>query len=427
MNVLILGSGGREHAIAWKIKQSQRCGALYVAPGNGGTDAIATNLPLSLTDFDAIRDAIVTHEIQLVIVGPEAPLVDGVVDYLKSQEECADVRIIGPAKEAAQLEGSKDFAKRFMLKYGIPTAKAEVITKDNLKEGKQFLTTLEPPYVLKADGLAAGKGVIITSDLKEAQSSLEELINGQFGAASATVLIEEFLSGVELSVFVLTDGKDYLILPEAKDYKRIGEQDSGPNTGGMGAISPVVFADRIFMQKIEERIIKPTVAGIQKEGFDYHGFVFFGLIKVGNDPYVIEYNVRMGDPETEVVMPRIKSDLMEALIATADGKVKDYQLQLEQFTAATVMLVAEGYPGDYEKGREISIQGGLKGVIPFHAGTKKDAGKLLTNGGRVIAVTGLGKNMNEALNKSYEKIKDIDWEGKTFRKDIGFDLKQIGQ
>jgi phosphoribosylamine--glycine ligase len=427
MNILIIGSGGREHAIAWKIHQSPLCQKIFVAPGNGGTSEIAENLPIEVGDSVKILEAITHHNVDLVIVGPEAPLVDGLVDLIKSSPIHTHVKVIGPGKAGAQLEGSKDFAKQFMNKYDIPTAKAKVITKENLDEGKKFLEDLDAPYVLKADGLAAGKGVIITEDLKEAQSNLEELIGGRFGAASERVLIEEFLSGVELSVFILTDGENYVILPEAKDYKRIGEGDQGPNTGGMGAVSPVIFADRIFMEKIESRIIAPTVRGIKEEGFDYHGFIFFGLIKVGNEPYVIEYNVRMGDPETEVVMPRIKSDLVEALIATADSQLEAHKVEKELYTAATVMLVSEGYPGDYEKGREIKISNDLKGVIPFHAGTRKEEGALLSNGGRVIAVTGLGKNMGEALNKSYDQIKKINWEGKTFRKDIGFDLNRLGQ
>lgn len=427
MNILIIGSGGREHAIAWKLIQSPKCEQVFVAPGNGGTASIAKNLPIGVEDFEGILSAITEYDIEMVVIGPEVPLVGGLVGKIKSSPACAQVKVIGPDKEGAQLEGSKDFAKQFMSKYGIPTAKAEVVSKQNLDEGKKFLESLEPPYVLKADGLAAGKGVIITEDLSNAKKNLEELISGRFGAASETVLIEEFLSGVEISVFVLTDGKDYVILPEAKDYKRIGEGDEGPNTGGMGAISPVVFADRIFMEKVENRIIKPTVDGIQAEGYDYHGFVFFGLIKVGNDPYVIEYNVRLGDPETEVVIPRIKSDLLEALIATEENRLGGYQMEKELFTAATVMLVSEGYPGAYEKGKEIEMVDDMKGVIPFHAGTKMDQNQLVTSGGRVIAVTGLGKNMSEALNKSYQKIKDIQWEGKTFRSDIGYDLKLLGQ
>ena len=427
MNILIIGSGGREHAIAWKINQSPLCNQLYVAPGNGGTATLAENLPIGVEEYDQLLKVMLEKSVDLVVVGPEAPLVGGLVDKIKNSPSHAHIKVIGPGGEGSRLEGSKDFAKQFMIKYGIPTAKAEVISKSNLTEGKKFLASLEPPFVLKADGLAAGKGVIITEDLKEAQNSLEELIKGKFGAASETVLIEEFLSGVEISVFVLTDGKDYLILPEAKDYKRIGEGDQGPNTGGMGAISPVIFADRIFMEKVEQKIIKPTVEGIHKEGYDYHGFIFFGLIKVGNEPFVIEYNVRMGDPETEVVMPRIKSDLVELLLATAEDRVAEVTLEKEPFTASTVMLVAEGYPEAYEKGKEITMSGDLKGVIPFHAGTQVKSGKLVTSGGRVIAVTGLGKNMGEALNKSYQKINQIQWEGKTFRTDIGFDLKRLGQ
>ncbi|MFZ9044673.1 MAG: phosphoribosylamine--glycine ligase [Cyclobacteriaceae bacterium] len=427
MNILVIGSGGREHAIAWKLNQSPKCDKLFVAPGNGGTAAIATNLSIGVEDFESILSTIIENNIELVVVGPEVPLVEGLVDRIKSSTAHEHVKVVGPGQEGARLEGSKDFAKQFMNKYNVPTAKAEVISKSNLEEGKKFLESLDPPYVLKADGLAAGKGVIITRDLEEAKGSLGQLINGQFGAASETVLIEEFLSGIEISVFALTDGKDYVLLPEAKDYKRIGEGDQGPNTGGMGAVSPVIFADRIFMEKVEERIVKPTVEGISKEGYDYHGFIFFGLIRVGNEPYVIEYNVRMGDPETEVVIPRIKSDLVDLLLATAEGNLSDCTLEKEVFTACTVMLVAEGYPGSYEKGKEIQFSGEMKSVIPFHAGTKQSEGKLVTTGGRVIAVTGLGENMGEALSNSYEKMRNIDWEGKTFRTDIGFDLKQLGQ
>jgi phosphoribosylamine--glycine ligase len=427
MNILIIGSGGREHAIAWKVQQSSKCEKLFVAPGNGGTSEIAINLPLDISDGDATIELIRSYNISMVIVGPEAPLVDGLVDRIKAADGLEHVKVIGPGKLGATLEGSKDFAKQFMNRHNIPTAKATTVTQENLDEGKKFLESVAPPYVLKADGLAGGKGVIITGDLDEAKSALEELIGGRFGAASACVLIEEFLAGVELSVFVLTDGNDYVILPEAKDYKRIGEGDEGPNTGGMGAVSPVIFADRIFMEKVEERVIKPTVRGINSEGFDYHGFIFFGLIKVGNEPFVIEYNVRMGDPETEVVMPRIKTDLVDLLVATADNNLSTVTIETEPFTAATVMLVAEGYPEAYEKGRDIHIDGPLKGVVAFHAGTKQEEGQLKTNGGRVMAVTGLGKNMGEALNKSYSNIEQIEWRGKTFRSDIGFDLKRLGQ
>ncbi|WP_258102576.1 phosphoribosylamine--glycine ligase [Marinoscillum sp. MHG1-6] len=428
MNVLIIGSGGREHAITWKIKQSPLCEKIYVAPGNGGTKEIAINLDINVKDFSAVRKAVVDYEIGLVVVGPEEPLVNGMVDDLKTNEETKGVLVIGPAQAAAKLEGSKEFSKDFMTKYGVPTAKAKTFDSSNIREGYQFLEELKPPYVLKADGLAAGKGVLITEDLSEAKANLDDLIlNKRFGDASARVLIEEFLSGIELSVFVLTDGKDFVVLPEAKDYKRIGEGDEGPNTGGMGAVSPVIFADKQFMNKVVEKVIKPTVKGIESEGMDYCGFIFFGLMNNSGEPEVIEYNVRMGDPETEVVMPRIKSDLLEVLIAAAEGRLNEVKLELEPFTATTVVMVSGGYPGDYEKGREISFKKDVKGSIPFHAGTAIKNDTLVTNGGRVIAVTGLGKNMGEALNRSYSGVDLIEWEGKNYRKDIGFDLQRLGQ
>ena len=426
MNVLIIGSGGREHALAWKIKQSPQLSKLFVAPGNGGTHSIATNLEINVKDVEEVKSAIKENDINMVVVGPEDPLVNGIVDYLK--DELKDVMVIGPGSEGAKLEGSKEFAKDFMEKYGIPTGQAKVFDKTNIEEGYAFLSSQHPPYVLKADGLAAGKGVLITEDIDEAKQNLDDLIIGEkFGKSSARVLIEEFLNGIELSVFVLTDGKDYVILPEAKDYKRIGEADTGPNTGGMGAVSPVIFADKAFMDKVEERIIKPTIKGIREEGMDYHGFVFFGLISVKGEPYVIEYNVRMGDPETEVVIPRIKSDLMELLKATAHANLGKVTIEIEPFTATTVMTVSEGYPGAYPKGKEIEIDQPLNGAIVFQAGTKMVGQKLFTNGGRVIAVTCLGKNMSEALAKSYKGVDQIKWEGKNYRSDIGFDLKALGQ
>lgn len=426
MNILIIGSGGREHALAWKLRQSPDCDKLFIAPGNGGTGTLGTNLSLSVTDFEGISKAVDTHSIDMMVVGPEEPLVKGLTDHLKS--EFPDLMIIGTDSKGAMLEGSKEYAKKFMKQYGIPTAQAEVFDEKNIDEGYKFLSKLKPPYVLKADGLAAGKGVIITEDPEHAEDTLKSLIlDKKFGEASATVLIEEFLAGIELSVFVLTDGKNYKILPEAKDYKRIGEDDTGPNTGGMGAVSPVIFADRIFMEKVEEKIIKPTIEGIQKEGFDYKGFIFIGLMNQGNEPYVIEYNVRMGDPETEVVMPRIKSDLLNLLMHTAKGTLDQADCEIEPFTASTVMLVSEGYPGSYEKGRKIEISSKEKGTVVFHAGTKMENDQLITSGGRVIAVTGLGKNMNEALNHSYEGASKIKWEGMNFRRDIGFDLKRLGQ
>ena len=424
MKILILGSGGREHALAWKISQSDLCESLFVAPGNGGTADIATNLSIKVNDKKGILDTVLRLGIDLLLIGPEDPLVDGVVDFLKKEPKLKNLLIVGPSAQGALLEGSKDFAKQFMLKYGIPTAAGEMFTKADLDAGKHFLAELTPPYVLKADGLAGGKGVIITKDLQEAKDSLEKLLGGQFGAASENVLIEEFLDGIELSVFVLTDGDAYVILPEAKDYKRIGEADTGPNTGGMGAVSPVSFADAHFMKKVEDKIIAPTIKGIKSEGFDYHGFVFFGLIKVGEEPMVIEYNVRMGDPETEVVMPRIKSDIVPLLVATAQGKLSEVTVAFEKNVAATVVLVSAGYPSAYEAGERIKIAS-IKdeNIIPFHAGTVQDDQGLLTQGGRVLAITGLGNHLREALANSYQGIDSIKWKGMNYRKDIGFDLE----
>ena len=423
MKILILGSGGREHALAWKISQSDLCEALFVAPGNGGTAEIATNLSLQVNDKSEILDTVVRLGIDLLVIGPEDPLVNGVVDFLKKEPKLKDLLIVGPSARGALLEGSKDFAKQFMLKYEIPTAAAEIFTKSDLEAGKRFLAGLTPPYVLKADGLAGGKGVVITKDLQEAEESLEKLLAGQFGTASENVLIEEFLDGIELSVFVLTDGESYVILPEAKDYKRIGEADTGLNTGGMGAVSPVSFADAHFMKKVEDQIILPTINGIKSEGFDYHGFVFFGLIKVEEEPMVIEYNVRMGDPETEVVMPRIKSDIVPLLVATARGELSNVTVTFEKNVVATVVLVSAGYPGSYETGERIKIAS-IKdeNIIPFHAGTVQDDHGLLTQGGRVLAITGLGNHLTEALANSYKGVESINWKGMNYRKDIGFDL-----
>ena len=423
MKILILGAGGREHALAWKISQSDLCEALFVAPGNGGTAEIATNLSLKLNDKSKIFDTVLRLGIDLLVIGPEDPLVNGVVDFLKKDPKLKDLLIVGPSARGALLEGSKDFAKQFMLKYEIPTAAAEIFTKSDLEAGKRFLAGLTPPYVLKADGLAGGKGVVITKDLQEAEESLEKLLAGQFGTASENVLIEEFLDGIELSVFVLTDGEAYVILPEAKDYKRIGEADTGLNTGGMGAVSPVSFADAHFMKKVEDQIILPTINGIKSEGFDYHGFVFFGLIKVEEEPMVIEYNVRMGDPETEVVMPRIKSDIVPLLVATARGELSNATVTFEKNVAATVVLVSAGYPGSYETGERIKIAS-IKdeNIIPFHAGTVQDDHGLHTQGGRVLAITGLGNHLTEALVKSYKGVESINWKGMNYRKDIGFDL-----
>ncbi len=428
MNVLIIGSGGREHALAWKIKQSPRLTNLFIAPGNGGTRDLGTNIALNINDASEVKQAVSEHNIDLLVFGPEEPLVRGIVDNIKSDTKYANLLIVGPAADGAQLEGSKQFAKDFMEKYEIPTGKARVFNKQNLEEGLQFISEQKPPFVLKADGLAAGKGVLITEDPEEARANLKELILGEkFGAASANVLVEEFLDGIELSVFVVTDGKNYKILPEAKDYKRIGENDTGLNTGGMGAISPVIFADDVFMQKVEQQVIKPTVDGIAKEGMDYRGFIFFGLIKVGNEPYVIEYNVRMGDPETEAVIPRLKSDLIDLLEATANATLDQVDLAIDPKTATTVMMVAGGYPEKYEKGHVIDLDATLNEAIVFHAGTAFKDGKLLTNGGRVMAITGLGKDMKEALSKSYEGVSKVKWEGKNYRSDIGFDLKALGQ
>jgi len=427
MNVLILGSGGREHAIAWKIKQSPLCDKLFVAPGNGGTSTLATNISIDINDFEAVKTTIKANQIDLVLVGPEEPLVNGIVDVLRSDLSLKNLCVIGPNKIAAQLEGSKEYAKAFMNKYGIPTAKAEVFDKNSLEKGFSFLESVKPPYVLKADGLAAGKGVIITDDLNEAKSTLENLINGQFGKSSARVLIEEFLSGIELSVFVLTDGINYCILPEAKDYKRIGEGDTGLNTGGMGAISPVHFADQKFKQKIIDQIIRPTIKGIQAEDFDYRGFIFLGLINVDGDPLMIEYNVRLGDPETEAVMPRIESDLLELLRDAANQELKQDSLRQTKETTATVMMVAKGYPGDYEKGSLITIGEIPKTALVFHAGTLTKETNLKTNGGRVIAVTGKGANLEEALDNSYRAVNQINWSGANYRRDIGKDLKKMGQ
>jgi phosphoribosylamine--glycine ligase len=427
MNILILGSGGREHALAWKVKQSPKCGKIFIAPGNGGTHKVGTNLELDIKNFEAVGEAIIEHKIDMLIIGPEDPLVNGLVDQLRSNKEFKKLRIIGPGAKGAKLEGSKEYAKEFMKKHGIPTADARTVTKENLDETIKYMERLEPPYVLKADGLAGGKGVIITEELEEARKSLRNLIEDKkFGAASEKVLLEQFLKGIEVSFFVITDGKDYRILPEAKDYKRIGEKDTGLNTGGMGAVSPVVFADRAFKEKVNQRIIKPTIEGLKKDKIDYCGFVFFGLINVGGDPYVIEYNVRMGDPETEVVLPRIKTDFLELLIAAADQNLVDTEIEYERFTASTVMYVSRGYPEFYEKGHEIII-GDIRTVLPFHAGTTMKDGKLVTNGGRVIALTGLGKNLGEALSKSYAGGSEVNWEGKRYREDIGFDLKALGQ
>lgn len=423
MNILILGSGGREHTFAYKISESIRCNKLFVAPGNAGTSEIATNISIAVTDFKAIKESVIKHQITMVIVGPEDPLVKGIVDFFRSDSELKDVLLIGPSMAGALLEGSKERAKEFMINHQIPTAAYQSFTKKSVSEGKLFLETLSPPYVLKADGLAAGKGVLIINNISEAQQELENMLtHAKFGAASSTVVIEEFLAGIELSVFVLTDGKNYKILPTAKDYKRIGEGDMGLNTGGMGAISPIPFVDEKFMKKIEDRIVIPTVKGLQAEKIDYKGFIFIGLIKVNNDPYVIEYNVRMGDPETEVVLPRIKTDLITLLEATANQNLDKIKLEIDTKTAATVMLVSGGYPEAYEKGKVISGLDTISDSIVFHAGTLNNEDRILTNGGRVLAITSMGINYKEALEKSYNNIEKLHFDEMNFRSDIGFDL-----
>ncbi|PJR03297.1 phosphoribosylamine--glycine ligase [Avrilella dinanensis] len=423
MNILVLGSGGREHTFAWKIKQSAKCDKLFVAPGNAGTAQIAENLPISVNDFEAIKKAVLSNDIQMVVVGPEDPLVLGIYDYFQQDEVLKNISVIGPSKAAAKLEGSKEFAKEFMIRHGVPTAKYDSFTAETAEQGCEFLTSLQPPYVLKADGLAAGKGVLIIDNLEEAQTELRNmLLNAKFGQASDKVVIEEFLSGIELSCFVLTDGKSYKILPTAKDYKRIGEGDTGLNTGGMGAISPVPFATQEFLDKVEEKVVKPTIDGFAKDNLPYKGFVFIGLMKVGEEPYVIEYNVRMGDPETEVVLPRLKSDLVEIFEAIADGKLSKKTLETDERTATTVMMVSGGYPEDYEKGKVISGIDSVSDSIVFHAGTTLKDGNVVTSGGRVLAVTSYGNDFKEALKKSYNSIEKIRFEKQYYRTDLGFDL-----
>jgi phosphoribosylamine--glycine ligase len=422
MNILLIGSGGREHALAWKIKQSPKTEKLYIAPGNVGTAEIGINVPISATDFESLKKFVMEQAITMVVVGPEDPLVKGIYDFFKNDAELKTIPVIGPSKQGAQLEGSKSFAKAFMQRHGIPTAKYQSFTKDSLKEGLAFLESLQPPYVLKADGLAAGKGVLIINNLPEAQSELKAMLNGSFGKASETVVIEEFLSGIECSVFVLTDGNSYKILPEAKDYKRIGEGDTGLNTGGMGAVSPVSFATPEFMKKVEEHIVIPTIEGLKKENIDYKGFIFLGLINVKGNPMVIEYNCRLGDPETEVVMLRIKSDFVDLLEGVAQGNLHEKSLIIDDRFGVTVMLVSGGYPGDYEKGKPITGSNRISDSILFHAGTAIKDKQILTNGGRVIAVSSFGINIDEALQKSYKNCEKIRFDGKYYRKDIGFDL-----
>jgi len=423
MNLLLLGSGGREHSLAWKIAQSPLIATLYIAPGNAGTAACGTNLPIDILDFEAVKKTVLEKNIGLVLVGPEEPLVSGIYDFFKSDKELSKTPLIGPSKDAAALEGSKDFAKEFMMRHGIPTARYETFTKETIENGIAFLKTLTPPYVLKADGLAAGKGVVIPNTLTEAESTLREmLLDEKFGAASRKVVIEEFLKGIELSVFVLTDGKNFHILPEAKDYKRIGENDTGNNTGGMGAISPVPFADKSFMEKVKQRIIIPTVEGLKKDKLNYCGFIFIGLMNCNGEPKVIEYNVRMGDPETEVVIPRIKSDLVELLVAIGNQTLGQTTIEIDERAAATVMLVSGGYPDKYEKGKVITgLENASKSIV-FHAGTKQEGNKVLSNGGRVLSVTSYGKTLKEAVGASYNTIANIDFENKYFRRDIGKDV-----
>jgi phosphoribosylamine--glycine ligase len=423
MNILILGSGGREHTFAWKIAQSDQCEQLFVAPGNAGTHAIATNVTIGVTDFEAIKELVITKAIQMVVVGPEAPLVAGIHDFFLQDAQLKEVVVIGPEKLGATLEGSKEFSKEFMSRHAIPTAAYQSFDATSVDQGCAFLETLSPPYVLKADGLAAGKGVLIIEDLDEAKMALKEmLVDAKFGAASAKVVIEEFLDGIELSCFVLTDGNNYVTLPYAKDYKRIGEGDTGLNTGGMGAISPVPFADQVFLNKVEERIIKPTVKGLQKDAIPYKGFIFIGLIRVGDDPYVIEYNVRMGDPETEVVLPRIKNDLVTVLKAVGNQTLDQISIEKDARSASTVMLVSGGYPEAYEKGIAITGISEVSDAMVFHAGTSVKNEHVVTSGGRVLAVTAYGEDYSKALKKSYQNIQHVRFDKMYYRKDLGFDL-----
>ncbi len=424
MNILLIGSGGREHSLAWKMAQSPKLTNLFTAPGNAGTLELGENVDVDTANFDEVKKFVLERNIDIVVVGPEAPLVAGIHDFFLADEILKDISVIGPEKDAAMLEGSKDFAKEFMVKYAIPTAGFKTFDQINIKDAYSYLESLKPPYVLKADGLAAGKGVLIIDSLNEAKAELKDMIeNERFGEASKKVVIEEFLDGIELSVFVLTDGETYKILPSAKDYKRIGEGDTGPNTGGMGSISPVPFADTNFMEKVEQRIIKPTIIGLQKEGLKYKGFIFFGLIKVGNDPFVIEYNVRMGDPESESVIPRIKSDMVELFEAVGEDRLSKKSIEFYDKYVASVFLVSGGYPGNYEKGKVMTGFDEVDDCILFHAGTKIDAnGQVITNGGRVLSVTASGKTMEDALKKAYANSEKVNFEGKYYRKDLGKDL-----
>ena len=423
MTILLLGSGGREHALAWKILQSPKCKQLFVAPGNAGTCQIATNIEIDILNFESIKTFVLENKVEMIVVGPEDPLVLGVYDFFKNDESLKNIPVIGPSKNGAQLEGSKEFAKEFLVRHNIPTAAYDSFTKETVDKGCEFLTTLQPPYVLKADGLAAGKGVLIIDNLLEAQQELRNmLVHEKFGKASQKVVIEEFLDGIELSCFVLTDGKNYKILPTAKDYKRIGEGDTGLNTGGMGAVSPVPFADSILLEKIETRIVKPTIEGFAKDNIDYKGFVFIGLINVKGEPIVIEYNVRMGDPETEVVIPRVKTDLVELFLAVANEKLDEISLEIDSRSAATIMLVSGGYPENYEKGKVISGIENIQDSIVFHAGTKLVSNEIISNGGRVLAITSFGENFDQAIKKSYQNIEKLHFDKMYYRKDIGKDL-----
>ena len=423
MTILLLGSGGREHAFAWKMLQSSKCSKLFVAPGNAGTAAIAENVNLNPTDFEAVKTFVIQEKVEMVVVGPEDPLVLGIFDFFQNNDQLKHIPVIGPSKKGAKLEGSKEFAKEFLVKHAIPTAAYGSFTAETVEKGCLFLETLQSPYVLKADGLAAGKGVLIIPDLDEAKEELRNmLLHQKFGEASSKVVIEEFLDGIELSCFVLTDGENFKILPTAKDYKRIGEGDTGLNTGGMGAVSPVPFADAILLEKIENRIVKPTIAGLKKDGITYKGFVFIGLINVKGEPIVIEYNVRMGDPETEVVVPRIKTDLVELFLAVSNQTLNEIELEIDSRSAATIMVVSGGYPEDFEKGKVISGLSEVTDSLVFHAGTKTENGKVVSNGGRVLAVTSYGNDFQEAIKKSYQNIDKLNFDKMYFRKDIGFDL-----
>lgn len=430
MNILILGSGGREHAFAWKIKQSPKCDYLYVAPGNAGTDAIAENIDVAVTDFDGIKKIIISKKIDLLIVGPEVPLVEGIRDALESDPQMSELKVVGPGRAGAMLEGSKDFAKEFMKRHNVPTAGSRSFTAETVGDAIEYLGKLSLPIVLKADGLAAGKGVVICQTHEEARSTLNDmLLNHKFGSASSKVVIEDYLEGIELSVFVLTDGENYKILPEAKDYKRIGEKDSGPNTGGMGAVSPVPFAHEGFLKEVEEKVVKRTIEGLKKDKIDYKGFIFIGLMNVNGSPYVIEYNVRMGDPETQVVLPRINTDMVDLLLACAEGRLNSLALELEPKTATTVVMVSGGYPDDYQKGYEISgLETLVEKTLVFHAGTKRDEqGTVVNAGGRVLNITGFGADIAEALDASYKKASQISWKDAYYRKDIGQDLLNFGK